>query len=119
MGWPVVHAGNSPSSEVCRLCPSASWGWFGPAAVYLSKRREEIDVAYRRQYPVSSVAPLPWAEVPLPAKTKRQFLEMPSSAHELVLDFPPALVPYLITLNRWRQEREKSPGLLYLVSSFL
>ncbi len=95
MGWPEVHADNSPSSEVCRLYPNASWGCFAPAAVYLSKRREEIDVACRRQYPVSSVAPLAWGEVLLP--TKRQFLEMPLSAQELIFAFPPVLVPYLMS----------------------
>jgi hypothetical protein len=37
------------------------------------------------------------------------------SAPELVFDFPLVPVPYLIALNRWGQERERSPGLFFLV----
>ncbi len=114
-GWLAVRAGNSPSSEDCHPYPSSSWGRPAPAVAYLSKRREETDVGYRRQRPVSSELPLILSVVLIPVQLQRQFPVMLLSAQGLTFDFPPTSVLYLITLDRWRQEREWSPCLCFLV----
>ncbi len=53
---PKGHADNHPSLSSCHLCPSAFWDCFAQAAVYLSKRKEMIEVTSFGQFPPFSAS---------------------------------------------------------------